>query len=105
MKNIALIAAVVATVAAPAVAQSTSTAFAISHFNQSADHASDVINYSGDTNLTQVSTTGTSPLAETFAILNRSADTPSDMTGLNGATVVGGTPAYGAEIFERLDAE
>lgn len=105
MKNIALIAAVVASVAAPAVAQSTSTAFAIAHFNQSADHASDVIDYRGNDTTTRVSTEGTSPLAQTFAILNRSADTPSDIAGQNGATIVSSTPTYGAEIFERLDAE
>jgi len=105
MKKFAIIAALAATVAAPAFAQSASTSFAIAHFNQSADTVSDVVALPNGENTTQVSTRGMTPLAEAFALFNQSADNASDLRGLNGATVVSGTPAYGADIFERLDAE
>lgn len=105
MKNIALIAALAASFAAPAVAQSSSTAFAIAHFNQSADSASDLVALPSGENTTQVSTRGTSPLAEAIAIFNQSADSVSDRRGLTGqATAVNGTPAHGADIFARLRA-
>ncbi|UWQ95694.1 hypothetical protein K3728_00160 [Rhodobacteraceae bacterium M385] len=103
MKNIAIIAALAASIAAPAVAQSTSTAFAIAHFNQSADAASDVVDFRGNDS-TRVSTEGTSALAEAFAIFNQSADSADELTGQNGATVVSGTPSYGSDIFDRLAA-
>ncbi|QXT38753.1 hypothetical protein [Gymnodinialimonas ceratoperidinii] len=105
MKKIALIAALTAAIAAPVAAQSTSTAFAIAHFNASADSASEVVDFRGNENVKQVSTDGTSTLAQTFSVLNQSADTPADVTGTNGATVVSGGPAYGADIFDRLSAE
>ncbi|MBY4891620.1 hypothetical protein KUL25_02440 [Rhodobacteraceae bacterium N5(2021)] len=108
MKKIAIIAAttlsMAASLAAPAFAQSASTAFAIAHFNQSADSASDVVALPNGANTTQVSTRGMTPLAEAFALFNEYADGTGDLRGLNGATVVNGTPAYGADIFERLRA-
>ncbi|QXT39901.1 hypothetical protein [Gymnodinialimonas ceratoperidinii] len=105
MKRFAFIAALAAVAAAPAVAQSTSTAFAIAHFNESADNASDIVIFNGNENTTRVSTAGNSALAETFNILNRSADTPSELNGTNGAVVVSGEATYGSDIFDRLAAE
>jgi hypothetical protein len=105
MKRFAIAATLAAVAAAPAVAQSTSTAFAIAHFNESADSASDIVVYNGNENTTRVSTSGNSTLAETFNLLNRSADTPSELDGTNGAVVVSGEPTYGADIFDRLAAE
>lgn len=100
MKRIALTAALISAIAAPAFAGS--TAFAIEHFNQSAKR-SDMIQMLPAGNTTAVSTrSGT--LADVFAQFNASVDTPSDLRGLNGATLVSGTPAYGADIFEALRA-
>jgi len=105
MKKFALIAAVAAaTVAAPAFAQSNSSAVAIAHFNMSADNISESITLRPRGNTTVVSTRGASPLSTAFAILNRSADNVQDLRGQNGATVISGTPAFGADIFARLRA-
>lgn len=105
MKKIVIIAAVAASFAAPAFAQSASTAFAIAHFNQSADSASDIITQPNGESTTQVSVGGTSSLAEAFAIFNQSADSVGDRRGLTGqVTATNGAPAYGADIFARMRA-
>ena len=103
MKKIAIIAAVAATVAAPAFAQSASTLFAIQHFNQSFDSAGDIrVAPSGNTSTASVS----GALGQAFAIQNGSADSAGDLRGTNGVvTIASGTPAYAADIFLRLQAE
>ena len=103
MKKIAIIAALAATVAAPALAQSNATAFAIQHFNSSADNAGDLRGVPTGVNTTAVSTRGASPLATAFQVLNGSQD-PADLRGVNGATVVNGTPAHAQAIFDELRA-
>lgn len=105
MKNIAIIAIVAASFAAPAFAQSASTAFAIAQFNQSAETRSDIITLPTGNNTTQVSTRGMTPLADAFAQFNQSANNPGELRGLTSATVVSGTPAYASDIFARLAAE
>lgn len=105
MKKIAIIAAVAASLAAPAFAQSATTAFAIAQFNQSAERHSDIIALPDGSNTTQVSTRGMTPLADAFAQFNLTADNPSQLRGETSATVVNGTPAYGSDIFARLAAE
>ncbi|MEJ6390078.1 hypothetical protein [Gymnodinialimonas ulvae] len=100
MKNIAIIAAVAASLAAPAVAQSAASVAAIQHFNQFEDNALERTNVNGVGQ--RVAPAGN--LGETFSVLNSVQDTASDRRGLNGATVVNGTPAYGADIFDRLRA-
>lgn len=105
MKKIAIIAALAASIAAPAFAQSASTAFAIAHFNQSAERTSDIVTLPSGENTTQVSTRGMTPLADAFAMFNQSVDGSGDLRGLNSATVVNGTPAHGQDIFDRLRAE
>ncbi|MBF9044737.1 hypothetical protein HKCCE4037_15435 [Rhodobacterales bacterium HKCCE4037] len=102
MKKFALIAAVAATVAAPAFAQSAATVAAIQHFNLSAESASDIVTIPESTGERVSADSGA--LGTAFEILNRSADTPADLRGLTGATVYDNEPAYGAEIFERLEA-
>jgi hypothetical protein len=100
MKKIAIIAAVAASLAAPAFAQSAASVAAIQHFNQFEDNALERTNINGVGQ--RVSPAGS--LGQTFSILNGVQDTPSDLRGVNGATVVNGTPAYGADIFDRLRA-
>lgn len=104
MKKIAIIAALAASIAAPAVAQSSSAAFAIAHFNQSAASQSDIRLPSGD-NTTRVSTQGMTPLADAFALFNGSAETADDVRGQFGASTVSSTPAYAQDIFARLARE
>ncbi|MEJ6388259.1 hypothetical protein [Gymnodinialimonas ulvae] len=100
MKNIAIIAAVAASLAAPAFAQSAASVAAIQHFNQFEDSALERTNVNGVG--TRVSPTGS--LGQTFSVLNEDQDVASDLRGVNGATLVNGTPAYGADIFDRLRA-
>ncbi|GAB5446546.1 hypothetical protein [Gymnodinialimonas sp.] len=104
MKKIAIIAALAASIAAPAVAQSTSSAFAIAHFNQSVERSSDIRTPSS-ANTSVVSTQGGSALANAFAVFNGSQDSAGDLRGQNNTTVVSGTPAYAQDIFARLRAE
>lgn len=103
MKKIALVAAVAATFAAPAFAQS-AREIAVAHFNASADNVSERITLNPVATATTVSTRGNSPLATAFDIFNRSQDTLAEQRGLNGATIVSGTPSYGADVFARLRA-
>ncbi len=102
MKKIALIAALAATVAAPAVAQSASTIFAFNHFNQSADSVSDLRSVPSGDNTNRVAASGA--LGTAFDVINGTQDVASDRRGLNGATIVSGQPAHGADIFARLRA-
>lgn len=105
MKSIVLATAVAAAFAAPVAAQSSSTAFAIQHFNMDVDSVIDQVSLPTGNNTQFVQTDDDSALATAFEIFNESADNVSDVHGLNGATVVSGTPSYGAEIFEALAAE
>lgn len=100
MKNIAIIAAVVASLAAPAVAQSAASVAAIQHFNQFEDSALERTNVNSVGQ--RVAPAGT--LGQTFSVLNSVQDAASDRRGERGATVVNGTPAHGADIFARLRA-
>ncbi len=100
MKKIALIAAVAATVAAPAFAQSAASVAAIQHFNLSENSVLEQTNVNGvGTSVTPAGSLGT-----TFSVLNGTQDVASDLRGVNGATLVNGQPAYGADIFDRLRA-
>ena len=100
MKKIAIIAAVAASLTAPAFAQSASSIAAIQHFNQFEDTAIERTNING----VGQRVTPAGSLGQTFSILNGVQDTPSDLRGVNGATVVGSTPAHGSDIFARLRA-
>ncbi|ABD54744.1 hypothetical protein [Jannaschia sp. CCS1] len=102
MKKIAIIAALAASIAAPAVAQSTSTAFAIAHFNMSAERQSDIIPLPGQ----NASGRSDRALAEAFAIFNQTADTPGELRGVVNTTPVSAESAARAQdIFARLRAE
>ena len=102
MKKLAIIAAVAATVAAPAFAQSASTVAAIQHFNLSADRVSDIVTVPGDFGDRVAAQSGA--LGTTFEILNADQDTPSDLRGVTGATVYDNEPDFAASIFDRLAA-
>ena len=100
MKKIALIAAVAVTVAAPAFAQSAASVAAIQHFNMFEDSVLERTNVNG----VGQSVSPDGALGTAFSVLNSSQDTVSDLRGVNGATLVSGQPAYGADIFDRLRA-
>lgn len=102
MKRIAITAALVSAIAAPAFAGSTE--FAIRHFNESLDPGQQIEVLPAD-NTVSVSTRSGGLLANVFAHFNADQDASGDLRGLNGATVVSGTPAYGADIFAALKAE
>ena len=106
MKKIAIIAALAASIAAPAVAQSTSTTYALAQFNQSAETMGDLISAPNTQNTSVVSTQGSSALAEAVRMFNQTADNPGELRAVNQATVVSGTTSARAqEIFARLRAE
>jgi hypothetical protein len=75
---------------------------AIAHFNESRQGGDVVSVRAASDNLG--STRGTVPTA-VFARFNADADSQDGVTGLDGATVYGATPAYGADIFDRIRAE
>ncbi|WP_298433246.1 hypothetical protein [uncultured Jannaschia sp.] len=99
----ALVAA--AAFAAPATAQvGSGTAAAIAHFNQSHDTQDNRIALRGGVSNTFVSTRSASS-DRAYAIFNAQADNVNALRGLYGQAGVSGTPAYGAEIFARIQAE
>ncbi|MFO6463704.1 hypothetical protein ACK8OR_04865 [Jannaschia sp. KMU-145] len=101
----ALVAA--AAFAAPATAQvgaGTAAAIAIAHFNQSHDTQDNRTALRGGVSNTFVSTRSASS-DRAYAIFNAQADNVNALRGLYGQAGVSGTPAYGAEIFARIQAE
>lgn len=103
MKKIIALAAVAASLAAPAFAD---TAFAIRHFNQDKDSVLERIAVPSATEGVVVSTNNRSDLATAYDVFNASADSIGDLRGLNGLTVINGTPSgVAAEIFANLRAE
>lgn len=99
----ALVASAALTGAASAQVGSGAAA-AIAHFNQDIDSVNDKRTVPTTDGLTTVSTRS-GALSVAYEILNGSQDSQADKRGLNGATLVSGEPAFGAEIFERLRAE
>ncbi|MEQ8366635.1 MAG: hypothetical protein RIB61_08005 [Roseicyclus sp.] len=103
MKRIALIAAVAASMTAPAFADAT---FAINHFNQDFDSTGDIVKVPATDETTTVSTSGQSSLSVAYDILNASQDSVADLRGVTSATVILNTHSDTAErIFAELDAE
>ena len=103
MKKIVLLTALAASLAAPAFAD---TAFAIRHFNQDADSIGDLRMVPDADASVVVSTNRRSTLATAFGVLNVGADTPAELRGVTGATVItGGHSAEAAAIFAQLRAE
>jgi hypothetical protein len=95
-----VIASIIATVAAPAFAD---TSFAVQHFNQDKDRASDRVVLQGADAVT-VSTRG-GILGGAIALFNGDEDRASDMVLAASATLVSGTAANGADIFAAIRAE
>ena len=98
--------ALVATAALTGVASAqvgTGSAAALAHFNQDYD-AGDRLVLNGEDNGVQVSTRS-GIVGDVFDRFNAQADSQDDVFGLNGATLVSGTPAYGAGIFADIAAE
>lgn len=96
-----LISAVIVTVAAPAFAD---VNFAINHFNQDKDRASDRVRLQAPADVTTVSTRG-GALGRAVDIFNASKDRASDRVLSGTGTLVSGTPANGGDIFARIRAE
>jgi len=103
MNRIALISALAVTLAAPAFADDAAT-FARQHLNGDVDSVMEIVALPAADSVI-ISTQGTSVLADVFAQLNGSVDSVTELRGQNGATIVSGTPAYGADIFAALAAE
>lgn len=102
----ALVAATAA-VAAPAAAQQVGvgTAAAIAHFNQSREVGDRVV-VQPDARQGVTVSTRSRGVADVYAHFNESADSMGDLIGQGpNVTAYSGTPAYGAEIFARLEAE
>ena len=97
MKRTLIAAALISAIAAPVAAQ-TPLEFAVEHFNSSQDNANDRVILKGGDNTVSVSTRS-GLWGDIFAHFNASADNQGDLRGLNGATIVSGTPAYGADVF------
>jgi hypothetical protein len=103
MKRSLILAALAATLAAPVAASP--LADAVAHFNQDRDTANEMITVPAQESYVTVSTRNGSSLDTAFDIFNRSADSRSELRGLNGATVYDATPAYGGDVFDRIRAE
>jgi hypothetical protein len=99
----ALIATAALTGAASAQQVAPGAAGAIAHFNQDFDTRAEMRAVPAGDSVTVSTRSGVNGTA--YEILNQSADTASELRGTEGATLVSGTPAFGAEIFERLAAE
>jgi hypothetical protein len=81
-------------------------AMAYDHFNASADHASDVRTYSGQgESRVSVGSRGQSPIWFALNHVNADAESSDDIRGEVGVTFVSGSPAYGADIHERIRLE
>lgn len=106
MKKIALITALVTSVAAPAFAQS-ALELAVENHNMSANRQSDQIMVSpADITLgTTVSTRGDAARAQAIANYNASADSASDRIDGRFVTVFASEPGHAADIFAQLAAE
>jgi opacity protein-like surface antigen len=74
---------------------------AIAHFNESRE-GGEVISLEAASNGTVSTRSGVS--GETFDRFNADADSQDMITGLNGGTSYDGAPAYGADIFARIEA-
>lgn len=101
MKRTLIASALLAALAVPAAAD---VNFAINHFNQDKDSLSQVVPLVGaDETITSVSTRN-GALGQAVDIFNASQDSTSNRITAGSATVVSGTPAYGADIFAALRA-
>ena len=97
MKRTLIATALISAIAAPVAAQ-TPLEFAIQHFNASIDSVNEHTALKNRDNTVTVSTRS-GVWNNVFAQFNGSANSANDQRGLFGATVVSGTPAYGADIF------
>jgi len=107
MKTVIASALIALAAAAPVAAQQVApgAAAAIAHFNQTADSQGDrITRVSGDNSGVLISTRSGS-LAAAYDHFNADADSQDDISGQQGATLISGVPAYGAEIHARLEAE
>ncbi len=106
MKTLALVAALAASVAAPAFAQSAQE-IAVANYNASVDSFGDLIlvNASPLTDGTTVSSRNSSALGAAIANYNASADMASDRIDGRFVTTFARTPAHAADIFAQLAAE
>jgi hypothetical protein len=96
-------AALAASVAAPVLAAD-STDFAIQHFNQSAENASDRISVgpNGPNVGTTVASMGDNAIGVAVRTFNASIDSAAERVNAETVTVFSGEPAYAADIFAQL---
>ncbi len=79
-------------------------AAAIAHFNQDADSQDGRRLIRAGTDAVSVSSRS-GALGDVFARFNADHDGQDDVRGLDGATLVQGSPAHAADIFARVRAE
>lgn len=104
MKRLALATALATSLAAPAFAEGHTTAFAILHFNMSADNTGEII-MDPRSDIMMADLTMGSTLSEVFRILNLDADNMSELRGQGDTvTVIMSNPSFATDVFERLRA-
>ncbi|MGB3406446.1 MAG: hypothetical protein WBA67_03045 [Jannaschia sp.] len=79
-------------------------AAAIAHFNES-KNTGDKVQIIGSVSDGTTVSTRSGDLSAIYGRLNADVDAAGDLRGQNGATVFPSTPAYGADVFARLEAE
>lgn len=102
MKKTLILAAVAASLTAPAFAES-ATATAVSHFNQDIDSANELRQVPEGDSFVTVATRNGSALDYALQIFNSDEDSLSGQRGLTGATVY--TASSDNDVFDRIRAE
>ena len=99
----AIVSAALISTAASISSAETAMEHAVHHFNASVDRASDAIATPvTPATIVIASARGASSIDTAMRVFNASAESPSDLIGVNGFTRVDGEPRYGAAIFARL---
>lgn len=78
---------------------------AIAHFNSDIDSLGDRVNVNAIGFDGTTVSTRSGDLGSVYGQFNADFDSTGDLRGLNGATLVGGQPAFGADILDRIKAE
>ena len=104
MKKLVIAATLATSIAAPAFAQSAAS-FAIMHFNMDEDSVSEQIMVPTGDGPMVVDLAPGSTLADVFAHFNMDFDTPSDMRGGAGVTIITGHTGIAEDIFRMIMEE
>ncbi len=94
----------------PTAHAETAMEFAFAHFNESAESHGDILTQSEGSQAATLwvhrSAMSASSMDASIRRLNETADTPSELIGINGVTILNGTHSpRAAEIFQRIADE